>query len=117
MSEFKPVIYQKLMSQFYTSLPQEIEYKEVSFTTQPKVKWLTKEENEEVGVFDVNRFKKQELQEMISGFVKKYDFIKMKKKIQKYKKSHIKYKEKFPPVYEISDEYYESFKSNIQSNV
>ena len=31
----------------------------------------------------------------------------MKKKIQKYKKKHIKYKTKFPPVYEISEEYYE----------
>ena len=44
-----------------------------------------------MGVFDVNRYNKDELQSMIRCFVKKYDFIKMKKKIQKYKKKHIKY--------------------------
>jgi len=31
----------------------------------------------------------------------------MKKKIKIYKDEHIKYKERFPSVYEISDEYYE----------
>lgn len=49
---------------------------------------------------------------MINCFVKKYDFLKIKKKIQKYKKKHIKYQERFPYVYEISEEYYESFKGN-----
>ena len=66
-----------------------------------------------MGIFDVNRYNKDELQWMISSFVKKYDFLKMKKKIQKYKKKHIKYKEHFPYVYEISEEYYEKFKCNI----
>ena len=65
-----------------------------------------------MGIFDVNRYKKEELQSMISSFVKKYDFLKMKKKIQKFKKKHIKYQERFPFVYEISEEYYEQFKSN-----
>ena len=63
-------------------------------------------------ILDVNRYNKDELQSMISSFVKKYDFLTMKKKIQKYKKNHIKYKERFPYVYEISEEYYEQFKCN-----
>jgi len=65
-----------------------------------------------MGIFDVNRYNKEELQSMISSFVKKYDFLKMKKKIQRFKKKHIKYQERFPFVYEISEEYYEQFKSN-----
>ena len=44
-----------------------------------------------MGIFDVNRYNKEDLQSMISSFVKKYDFLTMKKKIQKYKKKHIKY--------------------------
>lgn len=43
---------------------------------------------------------------MINSFVKKFDFGKLKKKIQKYKKAHIKYQAKFPCVFEITDEYY-----------
>ena len=49
---------------------------------------------------------------MISSFVEAYDFLKMKEKIQNYKKQHIKYKERFPSVYEITEEYYEQFKCN-----
>ena len=62
MSKFKPVVYSRLMTPFYTSLPEEIKFSDVFFTTQPKVKWTTKEENEEIGVFDVNRYNKKELQ-------------------------------------------------------
>ncbi len=42
---------------------------------------MTKEENEEIGVFDVNRYNKDELQLMISSFVEEYDFLTMKRKI------------------------------------
>ena len=65
-----------------------------------------------MGVFDVNRYNKEELQLMIQSFVEEYDFLTMKKKIKIYKDEHIKYKERFPSVYEISDEYYEQFKRN-----
>ena len=61
----------------------------------------------------MNRYKKHQLQEMISDFVKKNDYLKIKKKVLKYKRDGIDCKAKFPLVYEISEEYYEEFKSSF----
>ena len=48
---------------------------------------------------------------MLQDFVKENDYLQLKEKIQKIKMNSIESKAKFPFVYEITQEYYEAFKS------
>ena len=82
MTEKELKIQVKLITPCYTSFPEEIVFKEIPFKELPKIKWLTVKEIEEFGVLDVNRYKKDALQEMINAFVVKYDFLTIKNKIR-----------------------------------
>ena len=47
---------------------------------------------------------------MLEAFVINNDYMTFKERIRELKYHNIQYQEKFPPVYEISNEYYKAFK-------
>ncbi len=104
-------LYEKNVTLLYTEMPEQVEFSEVIYEKLEKEDTLPVEELEQLGILDINRYKKQELVIKIREFKEDHPLKEFQKLIGKIKKKElwVEKEDIQEEVIKITDEYQVAF--------
>ena len=104
-------LYEKNVTPLYTEIPEQVEFREVIYEKLEKEDTLPVEELEQLGILDINRYKKQELVIKIREFKEDHPLKEFQKLIGKIKKKElwVEKEDVEEEVIKIADEYQVAF--------